>query len=114
MTDNYQSCEILPCSVTVCDSEGGGRGVLLQVASAGQGVLRGEEVVQKRIVDSDWAPGVGKGRKPGGFSWGDQLFGRPYVVRRGLCKEISPICGFSSFDGFEVATQIPCPESALI
>jgi len=31
------------------------------------------------------------------------MFGRPYVVRRGLCKEVSPIRGFCSFDGFDLA-----------
>jgi len=66
-------------------------------------------VVQKRVVDTDWAPGVGKGREPEGLSWGEQQFGRPYVVRRGLCKEISPICGFCSFDSMEVAElQLSC------
>jgi len=60
-------------------------------------------VVQEGIIDSYWVRGVGKGGEPGGLSWGDQLFGRPYVVRRGLCKEISPIRGLCSFDGFEVA-----------
>jgi len=72
-------------------SEGGGRGVSFQAASAGQGVLRGKKVVQECIVDSDWVRGVGKGGKPGCLSWGDQLFGRPHVVRRGLSKESSPI-----------------------
>jgi len=60
-------------------------------------------VVQKCIVDSDWARGVGEGREPGGFSRGDQLFGRPDVVRRGLCKEVTPVGSFYSFDSFEVA-----------
>jgi len=60
-------------------------------------------VVQKRVVDSDWVRGVREGREPGGFSWDDQLFGRPDVVRRGFGKEISPVGGLRSFDGFEVA-----------
>jgi len=60
-------------------------------------------VVQKRVVDRDWVRGVGEGREPGGFSPGDQLFGCPDVVRRGFCKEISPVGGLRSFDGFEIA-----------
>jgi len=78
-------------------------GFFLQATSAGQGVLWGEEVVQKRIVDSDWARGVGEGREPRAFSRGDQLFGCPDVVPSGLCKKISPVGSFCSFDGFEVA-----------
>jgi len=44
-------------------SEGGVRGVPLQAASAGWGVLRGEEVVKECIVDSHWIRSVGKGGK---------------------------------------------------
>ena len=69
----------------------------------GRGSLWGEEVVQKRLVNCDWIRGVGEGGEPGGFSWGDQLFGRPDVVRGGLCEKISPVGGFCSFDGFEIA-----------
>jgi len=84
-------------------SKGGGRGVILQATPAGQGVLRGEEVVQKRTVDCDWVRGVGEGGAPGGLSCGDQLFGPPDVVSRGFCKKVSPIGGLCSFDGLEVA-----------
>jgi len=46
-------------------------------------------------------------RREGGetpcLSWGNELFGRPYVVRRGFGEEVSPIDGFSSFYGLEVA-----------
>jgi len=60
-------------------------------------------VVQKCVVDCDWVSGVGEGREPVGFSWGDQLFGRPDVVWGGFCKEVSPVGGFGSFNGFKVA-----------
>ena len=60
-------------------------------------------MAQKRVVDRDWVRGVGEGGKPGGFSRGDQLFGRPNVVRGGFGKEIGPGGGLSSFDGFKVA-----------
>jgi len=64
-------------------------------------------VVQKCVVDCDWVRGVGEGGKPGGLSWGDQLFGRPDVVRRGFCEELGPLKGFCSFDGLEVAELRP-------
>ena len=70
---------------------------------ARQGVLRGEQVIQKRLVDCNWARGVGEGGKPRGCSRVDQLFGRPDVVGGGSCKEVSPVGGFSALDGFEVA-----------
>ena len=60
-------------------------------------------MVQKGVVDHDWVPGVREGGEPGGFSWGDQLLGRPDVVRGGLRKEIGPVGAFSSVDGFEIA-----------
>jgi len=84
-------------------SEGGGRGVSPQVTPVGQGVLRGKEVVQERFIDCNWVRGIGQKGKPGGLSQGDQLFGRPDVVWRGFCKEISPVGSFSSSDTFEVA-----------
>jgi len=70
---------------------------------AGQGLRGGEEIVQKGGVDCDWVRSVGEGREPGGFAQGDQLLGRPDVVRRGFCNQSSPVGGFCSLDGFEVA-----------
>jgi len=75
----------------------------LHATHAGQGVLRGEEVVQMGVVDRDWVRGVGEGRESGGFSRGDQLFGLPDVVQRGFCKNIRPLGGLSPPDGFEIA-----------
>ena len=60
-------------------------------------------MIQKRFVDCDWVRGVGEGRKPGGFAWGDQLFGHPDVVRGGFRKELGPVGGFGSHDGFPIA-----------
>ena len=60
-------------------------------------------MVQKRVIDCDWARGVGKGGKPRGLSRGDQLFVRPDGVWGGLLKEISPVGGFGLLDGFEIA-----------
>jgi len=60
-------------------------------------------VIQKRVIYCDWVRGVGGRGEPGRLSWGNQLFGRPDVVRGGLCAEVSPVGGFSSFDGLKVA-----------
>jgi len=60
-------------------------------------------VIQKRVIYRDWVRGIRAGGEAGGLSWGDQLFGRPDVVRGGFCEEVSPVGGFSSFDGLEVA-----------
>ena len=54
---------------------------------------------------------MGEGGQPGGFSRGDRLFGRPDVVRAGFGREISPVGGLRSFDGFEVAKLGLCCHS---
>ena len=83
--------------------EGRGGGVPCKAASAGEGVLRGKEVVEERVVDSDRVGGIRERGEPGGLSWGDQLLGRPDVVRGGFCEEISPVGSFGPLNGFEVA-----------
>jgi len=60
-------------------------------------------MIQKRVVDCDWVRGVREGREPGGFPWGDQLFGVPDIVRGAFRKEIRPVGGFGSFDVFKMA-----------
>ena len=49
------------------------------------------------------------GGKSGALSWGDQLFGRPDIVWRGLCEEITSVGGFRPFNGYEIAKLgLPC------
>jgi len=57
---------------------------------------------QYRFVNCYRARGVGKGGKSGGLSQGDQLLGRPDVVRGSFCKKVSPVEGFRPLDAFEV------------
>ena len=60
-------------------------------------------MTQKRVIYRDWVRGVGEGGESGGLSWGNQLFGHPDVVGGGFCEKVSPVGGFSSFDGLKVA-----------
>ena len=60
-------------------------------------------MVQEWFVDCNWVQGVGKGGKPGGLCWGDQLFGCSDVVWGGFYKEVRPISGFCSVDRLEIA-----------
>jgi len=66
-------------------------------------------VVQECVVDRDRVGGIGEGGESGALSGGDQLFGRPDVVRGGFREEIRPVGTFGSFDGFKVAKlSLPC------
>ena len=60
-------------------------------------------MIQQSFVNCYRAGGVGKGGESRGLSRGNQLFGRPDVVRGGLCEEISPVGGLRLLDAFEVA-----------
>jgi len=59
-------------------------------------------MVQQRFVNCYRARGVGKGGKSTELSRGDQLRGRPDVVRGSLCEEISPVVRFRLRNAFEV------------
>ena len=66
------------------------------------GVFRGEEVVEECVVDRDRVLSVGEGGESRGLSLGNQVLGRPDVVRAGFRQEVRPISGLGSFDGLEV------------
>jgi len=68
-------------------AEGGGGRVFPQASPVRQGVFGGEQPVQKCGVDRDRFGGVTDRGKSACFSWVDQLFGRPDVVRGGFARE---------------------------
>jgi len=59
-------------------------------------------MIQQRFVHCYRARGVGKRGKSRGLSRGNQLFGRPDVVRGGPCEKVSPVGGFCLHDALEV------------
>jgi len=59
-------------------------------------------MIQQGFVNCYRAGGVRKGGKSRGLSGGKQLFGRPDVVRGGLCEKVSPVGGLGLLDAFEV------------
>ena len=69
----------------------------------GRGSLEGKKWSSNALLIATGFEASGRDGEPGGFSRGDQLFGRPDVVWGGSCKKVSPVGGFSSLDGLEVA-----------